>query len=87
MRTKATLADLYCLPDKGKADLVHEKLIIMAPTGGVPGQAGGTTYKSLDHYEHQTKHGYAFPDNVGSIVDLPHPQSFSPDAAFYIGEL
>src|SRR5690606_984676 len=31
--------------------------------------------------------GYAFPDNVGFIVNLPNRGSFSPDAAFYIGEL
>ena len=31
--------------------------------------------------------GYAFPDNVGFTVSLPHRESFSPDAAFYTGEL
>ncbi len=31
--------------------------------------------------------GHAFGDNVGFIVDLPHRKSFSPDAAFYIGNL
>ncbi|MDQ3474023.1 MAG: Uma2 family endonuclease, partial [Acidobacteriota bacterium] len=31
--------------------------------------------------------GYAFPDNVGFIVKLPNRRSFSPDAAFYKGEL
>ncbi len=31
--------------------------------------------------------GYAFPDNVGFIVNLPHRRSFSPDAAFFKGEL
>ena len=30
--------------------------------------------------------GYAVPDNVGFVVDLPHRKSFSPDAAFYVGE-
>jgi len=31
--------------------------------------------------------GYAFPDNVGFLVDLPNRSSLSPNAAFYIGEL
>ena len=31
--------------------------------------------------------GYAFPDNVGFIVKLPNRRSFSPDAAFFKGEL
>ena len=38
-------------------------------------------------YAQRTRTGYAFADNVGFIVDLPERQSFSPDAAFYTGEL
>jgi Uma2 family endonuclease len=30
-------------------------------------------------------HGYALPDNVGFVVDLPNRRSFSPDAAFWTG--
>jgi Uma2 family endonuclease len=86
-KTKATIADLYRVPDKGKAELVHGELVLMSPTGGVPGRAGGKIYKSLDTYEEDTGRGYAFPDNVGFIVDLPHRQSFSPNAAFYTGAL
>ncbi len=29
----------------------------------------------------------AFPDNVGFLVHLPYRDSFSPDAAFYVGAL
>jgi Uma2 family endonuclease len=89
MSTKAevTIEDLYRVPENGKAELVNGELILMPPTGGVPGRAGGKIYRSLDDYEQQTKSGYAFPDNVGFIVDLPHRKSFSPDAAFYTGEL
>jgi Uma2 family endonuclease len=36
-------------------------------------------------YEEETGQGYAFPDNVGFIVDLPNRQSFSPDAAYFFG--
>ena len=86
-KTKATIADLYHVPDKGKAELVNGELVLMSPTGGVPGRAGGEVYVHLRTYERQTGSGYAFPDNVGFIVDLPHRQSFSPDAAFYMGEL
>ena len=86
-KTKATIADLYRVPDKGKAELVHGELVLMSPTGGVPGRAGGEVYVHLRRYERQTGSGYAFPDNVGFIVDLPNRQSFSPDAAFYTGEL
>jgi Uma2 family endonuclease len=59
----------------------------MSPTGGIPGRAAGRIYRSLDDYERATGAGYAFPDNVGFLVDLPHRKSFSPDAAFWTGEL
>jgi len=89
MSTKfeATIEDLYGVPENGKAELVNGEIIKMPPTGGVSGRAGGKIYRSLDDYEQETNSGYAFPDNVGFAVNLPHRKSFSPDAAFYIGEL
>jgi Uma2 family endonuclease len=59
----------------------------MSPTGGVPGRAAGEIYVSLHDYERRVGGGYALPDNVGFIVNLPNRRSFSPDAAFYTGEL
>jgi len=59
----------------------------MAPTGRIPGRAGGEIYISLRDYERRTGRGYAFPDNVGFTVDLSHRGSFSPDAAFHAGPL
>ena len=89
MSTKvtATIEDLYNAPENGKAELVNGEIIQMPPTGGVPGRSGGDVYISLRQYERQTGRGYAFPDNVGFSVKLPHRESFSPDAAFYVGEL
>ncbi len=86
-KTKATVEDLYDVPDDGKAELVAGELVLMSPTGGVPGRAGGKIYLRLDAYEQATRRGYAFPDNVGFLVDLPNRESFSPDAAFYTGAL
>lgn len=86
-RTEATIEDLHSVPENGKAELVNGEIIEMPPTGGVSGRAGGKIYLSLDGYEQRVKSGYAFPDNVGFTVNLPHRKSFSPDAAFYIGEL
>jgi len=86
-RTEATLEDLYGVPENGKAELVDGEIFEMPPTGGVSGRAGGKIYLSLDGYEQRTRSGYAFPDNVGFAVNLPHRKSFSPDAAFYKGEL
>jgi len=89
MNTNTTTAieELYNLPENGEAEIVKEEIIVMSPTGGVPGRAGGEIYISLREYERKPGHGYAFPNNVGFIVDLPDRSSFSPNAAFYTGEL
>jgi len=85
-RTEATIDDLYRVPENGKAEIVNGELVLMSPTGGVPGRAGGEIYASLHEYERRTRSGYAFPDNVGFIVNLPNRKSFSPDAAYYVGK-
>lgn len=86
-KTEATIDDLYRVPEHGKAEIVNGELVLMSPTGGVPGRAAGEIYVSLHDYEKHVGGGYAFPDNVGFIVKLPNRRSFSPDAAFYNGEL
>ena len=86
-RTRATVEDLYRVQESGKAELVNGEIVLVAPTGGIPGRAGGEIYISLRDYERRTGRGYAFPDNVGFTVDLPHRGSFSPDAAFHAGPL
>ncbi len=55
---------------------------MMSPTGGIPGNAGFEIAASLREHARRTGHGRAVPDNVGFRVDLPHRESFSPDAAF-----
>lgn len=86
-KTQATVDDLYRVPENGKAEIVNGELVLMSPTGGVPGRAAGEIFISLREYERRVGGGYAFPDNVGFIVNLPHRRSFSPDAAFFKGEL
>jgi Uma2 family endonuclease len=86
-RTEATVDDLYRVAQNGKAEIVNGELILMSPTGGIPSRAGGRIYRGLDDYERATGRGYAFPDNAGFLVRLPNRLSFSPDAAFYVGEL
>lgn len=86
-KTQATVDDLYHVPENGKAEIVNGELVLMSPTGGVPGRAAGKIFISLEQYERRMGGGYAFPDNVGFIVNLPHRRSFSPHTAFYKGEL
>jgi len=86
-KTEATVDDLYRVPENGKAEIVNGELVLLSPTGGVPGRAAGKIFIGLHDYERRVGGGYAFPDNVGFIVSLPNRRSFSPDAAFYKGEL
>jgi len=80
----ATVEDLYKTP--GKAELVGGELVLMPPTGGKPGFAAGEIFASLREYSRRTGHGQAIADNIGFVVQLPHRDSFSPDAAFWVGE-
>ena len=82
-RTRATIADLYKVD--GKAELVNGEIVHMSPTGRRPGIAGGEIFASLREYAWRTGQGRAFPDGVGFQVQLPHRESFSPDAAWYTG--
>ena len=89
MRAKpeATVEDLCRVREHGKAELVHGELRLMSPTGGLPGYADMEIAVSLRQYARRTRRGHALPDNVGFLVNLPHRKSFSPDAAYYIGQL
>ena len=77
---EATVEDLYRVD--GKAELVGGELVLMSPTGWLPGFAGGEIFASLREYARRTRAGYGVPDNVGFVVHLPNRRSFSPDAAF-----
>ena len=81
---QATVEDLYRVA--GKAEIVHGKLLVMTPTGGLHGYAVIEIAASLREHGRRTKQGVALGDNVGFIVNLPHRRSFSPDVAFWTGE-
>ncbi len=85
--TQATIEDLYHIPEDGKAELVNGEIVPMSPTGGLSNRAAGSIYVSLRAYERQMPGYYAFTDNAGFIVDLPNRRSFSPDVAFYRGQV
>jgi Uma2 family endonuclease len=85
-KPRATIEDLYHIPDNGKAEIVQGEVVRMPPTGAMPSRAGLSITISLREYERRTKAGRAYPDNTGYRVNLPHRESFSPDASFYTGE-
>src|SRR5262249_8222419 len=80
---RASIEDLYGV--SGKAELVDGEIRKMPPTGYLPRFAASETLISLRVHERETKSGYAIGDNVGFSVNLPNRDSFSPDAAWYIG--
>jgi Uma2 family endonuclease len=84
-KTEATIEDLYRV--EGKAEIVNGEIIYMSPTGGFPGYAGDEIYASLRDYKRRTGIGIAIGDNKAFVVNLPHRKSFSPDAAFFLGEM
>ena len=80
---EATVEDLYSI--RGKAEIVNGELVVMTPAGGLHGYAAGAVYASLFAYARATKRGYALPDDVGFVVNLPNRRYFSPDVAFWTG--
>lgn len=85
-KTPATIEDLYNIPDDMNAELVNGEIVLMTPTGGLPGIAEDNIFLSLARYEATTDWGVAVADGKGFLVDLPNRESFSPDAAYYAGE-
>lgn len=83
--SRATIDDLYRVPENGKAELVGGEIVRMSPTGGLPGRASAAIYVSLRRHEKTIGGGLAYPDNTGFLVELPQRKSFSPDAAFHPG--
>jgi Uma2 family endonuclease len=84
-KSRATIEDLYNLPDNIKAEIVNGELLLMTPTGDQPNRAAGAIYISLRQYESNVKQGRAYTDNIGYKVNLPNRDSFSPDCSFYVG--
>jgi len=82
-KTRAAIEDLYKV--KGKAELVHGEIVHMPPAGDDPNVAGGHIFVRLYDYVQRTKQGRAYTDGAGFHVNLPHRESFGPDAAYHIG--
>jgi Uma2 family endonuclease len=80
--TEQLIADLYKV--EGKAEIVDGRIVMMSPTGDMPGSAAFAIAGRLREYAKQFG-GRAYGDNVAFLVTLPNRKSFSPDAAYYTG--
>ena len=85
-KVMSAIEELYRIPDSGKAEIIDGEIVLMSPTQRVPNIAAGRIFASLDAYAQSEANGYAFTDNMSFIVNLPGRGSFSPDAAYYLGE-
>ena len=84
-KARATIQDLYDLPDNAPGEIVDGEVVLMSPTGGEPGYAGDEIFVSLREFARLTSTGRAVGDNKAFRVHLKNRESFSPDAAFYVG--
>lgn len=82
---RATIDDLYSRAGDRKAEIVNGELVFMSPTGAAPNYAASEIFVSLREYSRRVKRGYAINDNAAFRVRLPNRESFSPDAALYVG--
>lgn len=84
-KARATIEDLYNVPDNAKAEIADGEIILMSSTRDMPSRATGSIYIGLRQHEGEAP-GRAYHDNVGFRINLPNRESFSPDAAWYSGQ-
>lgn len=69
----------------GKAEIVDGRIVLMSPTGAWPSLVSSLIVMSLERWSRRKRNQFAVPDNCTFRVDLPNRQSFSPDAAYFMG--
>ncbi|HEX6748339.1 MAG TPA: Uma2 family endonuclease [Longimicrobium sp.] len=81
---KATVRDLRWV--KGQAEIVDDKLVVMAPSGWRNARARGALLSSLMDYEDCHKgDGVAVTSTVAFLIDAPHRRSICADVSWYTG--
>ena len=83
IKTRATIEDLYKV--EGNAELVNGEMVHMPPAEDEPNRASLHVAFSLRDYEKRTGSGRVYGDGAGFHVNLPHRESFGPDAAYHVG--
>ena len=79
---KATINDLYRVRDK--AEIVDGEIVVISPNRGPSRNGGrGSSTQVFREYQRSVGGGFAYPDGVGFVVDLPNRKSFRSNAAFH----
>lgn len=66
----------------GKAEIVHGEIVQMSPANAEHSDEASEIAYSLRAHMKARGGGVGVGDNMGFVVNLPHRQSFSPDAAW-----
>jgi Uma2 family endonuclease len=81
---KATVDDLRWVD--GKAEIVDDNLVVIAPSSGMNGGARTAILVSLKRYQRTGRvAGVVFGSTVAFLAHSPHRCSFCPDIAWYTG--
>ncbi len=83
----ATLDDLYRV--EGKAELIGGEIVHQMASGHRPNVVAGRIFRRLADFVDDLGRGVAYTENMGFAVGELQSgrQSFSPDAAYYLGPL
>jgi Uma2 family endonuclease len=70
---------------EGKAEIINGAVVILPMSGRKPTRAAEEIHASLRQYVRRVRKGEACADGNDYTVDLPHRQSFRPDASYFVG--
>ncbi|HSU13166.1 Uma2 family endonuclease [Longimicrobium sp.] len=81
---RATVHDLRWV--KGQAEIVDDKLVVMAPSGWRNARARGALLHALKMYERDNPgEGVVVSSSVAFLVEAPHRRSICADVSWYTG--
>ena len=69
----------------GKAEIIGGAIVFLPMSGRMPTFAAEQIHASLRSHVQSIKLGEACADGNDFLVELPHRQSFRPDASYYVG--
>ena len=82
--TEQLIAELYKID--GKAEIVGGRIVMMSPTGDMPGSAGGSDLRAACEHMRSSMAGEPIRTTLHFLVDLPNRKVVLPRTrAYYTG--